>query len=51
MHLKQPGFSYSACNSFTKNKNRTQKFIQTGNTNLFKYSIYKNDFDKIDFQH
>ena len=51
MHLKQPGFSYSACNSFTKNKNRTQKFIQTGNTNLFKYSIYKNDFDKIGFQH
>ena len=40
MHLKQPGFSYSACNSFTKNKNRTQKFIQTGNRNLLKCSIY-----------
>ena len=26
MHLKQPGFTYSACGSFTKNKERTQKF-------------------------
>ena len=25
MYLKQPGFTYSACGSFTKNKERTQK--------------------------
>ena len=24
MHLKQPGFTYSACGSFTKNKERIQ---------------------------
>ena len=26
MHLKQLGFTYSACGSFTKNKERTEKF-------------------------
>ena len=25
MHLKQPGFTYSACGPFTKNKERIQK--------------------------
>ena len=25
MHLKQPGFTYSACRPFTKNKERIQK--------------------------
>ena len=25
MHLKQPGFAYSACGPFTKNKERVQK--------------------------
>ena len=25
MHLKQTGFTYSACHSFTKNKERIQK--------------------------
>ena len=30
MHLIQPGFSFSACGSFTKNKERIQKFMQTG---------------------
>ena len=33
MHLKQPGFTYSACGPFTENKERIQKFMQTGNTN------------------
>ena len=41
MHLKQPGFIYSACGPFNKNKERIQKFIQTGNT---EYN-YKNDLD------
>ena len=30
MHLKQPGFTYSACRPFTKNKERIEKFMQTG---------------------
>ena len=30
MHLKQPGFTYSACEPFTKNKERIQKFKETG---------------------
>ena len=45
MHLRQPGFTYSACGSFTKNKERIEKF--TGNTDL----IYKNELDKACFQH
>ena len=47
MHLKQPGFTYSACGRFTKNKERIEKFMQTGNTNF----IYKNELDKACFQH
>ena len=31
MHLKQPGFTYSACGPFTKNKERIEKFMQTEN--------------------
>ena len=33
IHLKQPGFIYSAFGQFTKNKERIERFIQTGNTN------------------
>ena len=29
MHLKQPGFTYSACRTFTKNKERIPKFKET----------------------
>ena len=47
MHLKQPGFTYSACGPFTKNKERIEKFMQTGNTNF----IYKNELHKACFQH
>ena len=28
MHLKQPGFTYSACGPFTKTKERIEKFMQ-----------------------
>ena len=28
MHLRQPGFTYSACGPFTKNKERIEKFMQ-----------------------
>ena len=47
MHLKQPVFTYSACGPFTKNKERIEKFMQTGNTDF----IYKNELDKACFQH
>ena len=30
MHLKQPRFTYSACGPFNKNKERIQKFKETG---------------------
>ena len=47
MHLKQPGFTCSACGPLTKNKERIQKSMQTVNANY----IYKNDLDKSYFQH
>ena len=47
IHLKHPRFTYSACGPFTKNEERIQKFMQTGNTNY----TYKNDLDKACFQH
>ena len=47
MHLKQPGFTYSACSPFTKNKERIQKFKEIGGTSY----IYKNELDKVCFQH
>ena len=30
MHLRQPRFTYSACGSFIKNKERRQKSKETG---------------------
>ena len=47
MRLKQPGFTYRACCPFTKNKERIQKFNETGDTSY----IYKNELDKACFQH
>ena len=47
MHLKQPEFNYSACGRFTQNKERIQKFKETGDTRY----IYRNELDKICFQH
>ena len=47
MHLRQPGFTYSAFGPFTKNKERIEQLIQTGNTDF----IYKNELDKACFQH
>ena len=47
MHLKQPGFTNSACKPFTKNKERIQKFKETGDASY----IYKNELDKACFQH
>ena len=47
LHLKQPQFTYSACGLFTKNKDRIQKFKQTGYTKF----IYRNELDKACLQH
>ena len=32
MYLKQPGFTYSACLPFTKNRERIQKFKEIGDS-------------------
>ena len=32
IHLRQPGFTYSVCGPFTKNKERIQKFKETGDS-------------------
>ena len=47
MDLRQSGFTYSACELFTRNKQKIQKFMQTGDTN----DIYKNELDKASFPH
>ena len=47
MHLKQPGFTYSTCGPFTKNKERIKKIKETRDTSY----IYKNELDKACFQH
>ena len=46
IHLKQPGFTYRACGLFTRNKERIEKFMRTGNTDF----IYRNEIDKASFQ-
>ena len=46
-HLRQPGFTYSACGPFTKHRDRIDKFVNTGDTRF----IYRNDLDKACFQH
>ena len=45
MDLRQPGFKHSACGTFTKNKERIQKFKRIGDTK----NIYKNELDKACF--
>ena len=47
MHIRQPGFTYSACGPFIKSKEIIKKFMQTGNTDF----IFKNQLDKACFQH
>ena len=47
MYLKQPGFVYSACGPFIKNKEKIQKFKETGNSQY----IYQNELNKSCFQH
>ena len=47
VHLKQPGFTYSARGPFTKNKESTQKYKEKGDRSY----IYKRELDKTCFQH
>ena len=42
MHLRQPGFTYSACDPFIKNKKRIKKFKDTGDSRY----IYQNELDE-----
>ena len=45
MHLRQPGFTYSDCWQFTKNKERMQKFKEIGDSRY----IDQNELDKACF--
>ena len=45
MLLRQPGFTCSACGPFIKNKERIQKFKETGDS---RYN-YQNEVDKVCF--
>ena len=47
VHLGKPGFTYSACVTFTKTKERIKKFKDTG----YSPYIYQNEPDKACFQH
>ena len=44
MHLRQRGFTYSACGPFTKNKQRIKKFIRTLENKIYRHmtTISKN---------
>ena len=47
LHLKQPGFNYNACGSFTKHRERIQKFRKKGNLK----HLYRNELDKTCYVH
>ena len=47
MHLRQPAFMYCDCGPFTKGKERTQKFKETGDSPY----ISQNELDTTFFQH
>ena len=47
IHLRQLGFTYCTCGPFTRNKERIQKFKQTGDSR----HIYRNELSKACFQH
>ena len=50
MHLKQPGFTYSASGTFTKNKERMKKIKEIGDLSNTRYA-YQSELDKACFQH
>ena len=48
MHLKQPRFTYSTCGPFTKNKEKIQKFKETGDTSyILKMNLIRLVFNMI----
>ena len=47
MHLRQAGLTYSVCGTFIKNKERIQKFKETGDSRY----ICQNELDKACLQH
>ena len=47
MRLRQPGFTFSDCGPFTKNKERIKKFKETEDSRY----IYQNGLDNVCFQH
>ena len=47
MHPGQPEFTHNACRQFPRNKERIQKFKETGDSRC----IYQNELDKACFQH
>ena len=48
IHLKQPGFTYSACGPFTKNKERIQKLKKQKIQAIFtKMNLIKHAFNMI----
>ena len=47
LHLRQPRFTYSACGPFTKHREGTQTFRETGNLK----HIYKDELDEACFAH
>ena len=47
MHLRQLGFTYSACQTFTKNKERTQTFKEKGDSR----NINQSKLDKFSTWH
>ena len=42
IHLRQPRLTYSACGTFTKNKERIQKFKEARDS----WHVYQNKLDK-----
>ena len=46
-HLKQSGFSYTACGPFIKHRERIQKFREPGNLK----HLFRNELDKACFPH
>ena len=47
LYLKQPGFTYSDCGPFTKDKERIKKFKETIDLRY----VYQNELDKACFGH
>ena len=47
LHLKQPGFTYGACEPFPKHRERIQRLRETDNLK----NLYKNEWDKTFFAH